>query len=182
MRLRQEILIFNCIRNLVFSVTAVAASLTLLACAPGKALRTDVPPSGNVQGSYTLILYGGNYGNDLETIAFLDKEGDRYTLEPYAPQFVFRTRKGLTADSALREASEFIRSQAEFQREQFRSIKDEKGEIIGYELRPLYLPFTFGTDDVLDVDYWLKEDRVLIFVKLKPSLEKKKNDVDSDSK
>ena len=180
MRLRQEILTFNCIRSLVFSIIAVIASLTLLACAPGKALRTDVPPSGDVQGTYTLILYGGNYSDDLETIAFLDKEGDRYTLEPYAPEFVFRIKKGLTADRALKEAGEFIRSHAEFYREQFRSIRDEKGEIIGYELRPLYLPFTFGTDDVLDVDYWLKEERVLVFVKLKPSLEKRKNDFDRD--
>ncbi len=180
MRLRQEILIFNCIKNLFFSLLAVIASLTLLACAPGKALRTDVPPSGEVQGTYTLILYGGNYGDDLETIAFLDKEGDRYTLEPYAPEFIFRARKGLTADRALREAGEFIRSHAEFQREQFRSIRDEKGKIIGYELRPLYLPITFGTDDVIDVDYWLKEDRVMIYVKMKPSIEKRIKDLDRE--
>jgi hypothetical protein len=180
MRLRQEILIFNCIRNLVFSVIAVIASLTLLACAPGKALKTDGLSSGDIQGTYTLILYGGNYGDDLETIAFLDKEGDRYTLEPYAPEFVFRAKKGLTAERARREAGEFIRSHADFHREQWRSIRDEKGEIIGYEIRPLYLPITFGTDDVLDVDYWLKEDRVLVFIKLKPSLEKRKNDIDRD--
>jgi len=180
MHSKQEILTFSCIRALVFSVIAVIASLTLQACAPGKALRTDVAPSGDVQGTYTLILYGGNYSDDLETIAFLDKEGDRYTLEPYAPEFVFRVRNGLSADRALREASEFIRSHADFHREQVRGIRDEKGEIIGYELRPLYLSITFGTDDVLDVDYLLKEDRVLVFVKLKPALEKRKNDFDLD--
>ncbi len=175
MHLRQEILIFS---RLVFRVTAVFAALTLLACAPGKALRADSAFSGDVQGTYTLILYGSNYADDLETAAFLDKEGDSYTLEPYAPDFAFRARKGLTADRALREAREFIRSHAEFYREQIRSIRDEKGEIIGYELRPLYLPITFGTDDVLDIDYWQKENRVLVFVKLKPSLEKRKQDID----
>ena len=181
MHSRQEILIFKSLSSLVISSIAVIAALTLQACAPGKALRTDAVPSGDMPGTYTLILYGGNYGDDLETIAFLDKEGDRYTLEPYAPAFVFRIKKGLTADRALREASEFIRSHAEFQREQLRSIRDEKREIIGYELRPLYLPITFGTDDVLDVDYWLKEERVLVFIKLKPSLEKR-NYFDRDEK
>lgn len=181
MRLRQEILIFKGHGKLIVSAIAVFVTLVLQACAPGKALRTDVVPGGDMPGTYTLILYGGNYGDDLETIAFLDKEGDSYTLEPYAPAFAFRIKKGLTADRALREASEFIRSHAEFQREQFRSIRDEKREIIGYELRPLYLPITFGTDDVLDVDYWLKEERVLVFVKLKPSLEKR-NYFDRDEK
>jgi len=160
----------------------VLSLLQLQACATGKALRTDVASSGDVQGAYTLILYGGNYGDDLETAAFLDKEGDRYTLEPYAPDFVFRTRKGLPAERALREAGEFIRSHPDFHTEQFRSIRDEKGEIVGYEIRPLYLPITFGTDDVLDVHYWLKEDRVLIFVKLKPFLEKRKNGFDREER
>jgi len=179
MHLRQEILIFSRLSRLVFSVIAVFTAPALLACAPGKALRTDSSfISGDVQGTYTLILYGSNYSDDLETAAFLDKEGDRYTLEPYAPEFAFRGKKGLTAERALREASEFIRSHAEFNREQVRSIKDEKGEIIGYELRPLYLPLTFGTDDVLDIDYWLKDNRVLVFIKLKPSLEKRRVDVD----
>ena len=160
----------------------VLSLLPLQACAPGKALRTDVATSSDVQGTYTLILYGGNYSDDLETAAFLDREGDRYTLEPYAPDFVFRTRKGLPFDRALKEASEFIRSHPDIRGEQFRSIKDLKGEIVGFELRPLYLPLTFGTDDVLDVNYWLKEDRVLIFVKLKPFLEKRKNGFDREER
>ena len=161
---------------------AVIAGLTLQACAPGNALRTDVPRSGDIQGTYTLILYGGNYGDDLETVAFLDKEGDRYTLEPYAPDFVFRARKGLTADRALREAGEFVRSHADFHQEQVRGIRGENGEIIGYEIRPLYLPITYGTDDVLDIDYWAREDRVLVYVKLKPSVEKRRNDFDRDER
>lgn len=166
--------------NLVLGLLAVISALLLQACAPGKTLRTGVVASGDLQGTYTLILYGGNYGDDLETAAFLDKEGDRYTLEPYAPVFVFRTKKGLTADSALKEAGKFIRSHADFHQEQVRSIRDEKGESIGYEIRPLYLPMTFGTDDVIDIDYWLKEERVLIFVKLKPSIEKRKINDDRD--
>jgi len=166
-------LIFNGIGKLVIFFITVISALMLQACASGKALRTDVVPHGDIPGTYILILYGGNYGGDLETIAFLDKEGDSYTFEPYAPDFVFRATKGLAADKAIREATEFIRLHPEVNGEQFLSIKDEKGEIIGYELRPLYLPITFGTDDVIDVYYRLKEDRVLVFVRLKPSIEKR---------
>ncbi|MBI5847608.1 MAG: hypothetical protein HZB31_06610 [Nitrospirae bacterium] len=161
-------------------VIAGIAALTLQACALGRALRTDVVPNGDIQGTYTLILYGGNYSDDLETIAFLDKEGDRLTLEPYAPEFLFRAKKGLSAERALSEARAFTHSHAEVQGDQIRSIRDEKGEIVGYELRPLYLSITFGTDDVLDVNYWRKEDKVLVSIKLKPSLEKRKNDFDRD--
>ena len=171
----------NRIGRLILGSMAIFAAFVLQSCAPGKAVRTDAAVSGDVQGTYSLILYGNNYSDDLETAAFLDKEGDSYTLEPYAPDFTFKVRKGLTADRALREANEFIRSHAEFHQEKLRSIRDEKGELIGYELRPLYLPMTFGTDDVLDIDYWRKENRVFVLIKLKPSLEKKKLDVD-DSK
>lgn len=175
-------MIFDRLGRFLVSVTVIVVALALQACMSGKAVRTDVAPVGNIQGTYTLILYGGNYGDDLETVVFLDREGDRYTLEPYAPDFVFRSKKGMTAESAVREAEAFIRSQAEFHGERFLSIRDEKGEIIGYELRPLYFPLTFGTDDVIDVDYALKENRVIIYVKLKPSLEKSRRDMDRESK
>ncbi|MBI5634795.1 MAG: hypothetical protein HZA15_15110 [Nitrospirae bacterium] len=175
-------MIFKGHRKIIAGAMAVFITLALQACVSGKALRTDAVKSGDIPGTYTLILYGGNYSDDLETVAFLDKEGDRYTFEPYAPDFVFRATKGLTADRALGVAGEFIRAHPNFHTEQLRSIRDEEGEIIGYELRPLYLPFAFGSDDILDVDYWLKEGRVLVYVKLKPSLEMRKKDVEQDAR
>ena len=173
-------MMFRSVKPLTVSLIAVFAALMLQACSPGKALRTDSAPGGDMPGTYTLILYGGNFGDDLETIALLDKEGDRYTFEPYAPDFVFRSKKGMTAENALREAEAFIHAHPESHSERFLSIRDENGGIIGYELRPLYLPITFGTDDVLDVNYRLKEDRVLVFIKLKYFLEKRNRDFDRD--
>jgi hypothetical protein len=148
----------------------------LQACMSGTALRTDAAKGGDMQGSYTVIFYGGNFSDDLETVAFLDKEGDGYVIEPFAPDFAYKIKKGLPADEALHEADAFIRWHSAFHKEQFSSIMDEKGIIMGYELRPLYLPITYGTDDVLDINYRLQRDKVIAYVRLKPALEKTKQD------
>jgi hypothetical protein len=51
-------------------------------------------------------------------------------------------------------------------------IIDPEGNIIGFELKPLYVPFIYGTSDVLDVYYWpKKEGKIKVTIKLKPSLE-----------
>lgn len=160
--------------TLVFFHITVIITLIMGACAPGRTVRTDAVPSSDIRGTYTLILFGANYGDDLETAAFLDKEGDGYDFEPFAPDFVFRTKKGLTADRAIEEAGEFIRSHPDVHGQLLQSIADDKGEIIGYEFRPLYYIFRFGTDDVLEINYQLKEKRVLIYVKLKQSVENSK--------
>jgi hypothetical protein len=64
-------------------LSATAASVLLLSlfvlysCAVGPTLRTTGALESEITGTYTLILFGGNYTDDLHTIAFLDKEGDQ---------------------------------------------------------------------------------------------------------
>jgi len=48
---------------------------------------------------------------------------------------------------------------------------DETGMVIGFELRPLYLPFVYGTSDVLDIDYRSRGEKVIVTIRLKPFLE-----------
>ena len=156
-----------------FRLMAAIAFLMLPACMQGTAVYPESGLVGDVRGNYTLILYGGNYSDDLETIAFLDKEDDPYKFEPYAPDFLFRVKKGMTAERALREASEFIHLHPDFQKEQLRTIKDEKGMVIGHELRPLYFPLAFGSDDVLEIDYRLKEEKLVVYVRPKPFIERR---------
>lgn len=52
------------------------------------------------------------------------------------------------------------------------SVIDANGNTIGYELRPLYQPFTFGVSDVLDVDYIIRDRKVVVRIKLKPQIER----------
>lgn len=138
--------------------------------AQAKYLKTEEAMACEVTGTFTLILYGARDINDLETIAFLDKEGDQYEFEPYAPEFDYRVEKGIPALDALKEARKFVSFHNAFWRSQLSKILDEKGNIIGYEVRPLYRPFVFGRSDLLDVYYRIKDGKVIAYIKLRPDV------------
>jgi hypothetical protein len=161
----------------------IMACLTaLVGCtAAGKRIRTEPLRGGEISGVFTLILYGGNYFDDLETVAFLDREGDANTFDIFAPEFNYRIIKGLTFEEGLRKAEEFVSGNSSFHQIRLSSIVDEKAGIIGYEVRPLYLPFTSGTEDVLDVWYAAKENKIMVTIRLKPAIENMKfrNDLQS---
>jgi len=136
-------------------------------------LRTKAANPSEVKGTFTLILYGGNYYDDLETMAILDPEGDPYTLDLFVPDFDYKVMKGVSAKEAMAKAEKFIKFHPSFWHSQLSKILDDKGDVIGYELRPLYYPITYGVSDVLDVHYWMKEGgRVKVTVRLIPSVER----------
>jgi len=125
-----------------------------------------------VQGSFALILFGGAYKDDLETIALLDNEGDEYSIEPYAPEFDYVTKRRLSAEEALAQASRFVSFHHAFWKIHLSKILGPDGTVIGFEVKPLYFPFIYGISDVLDVSYWPKKDgKVKVVIRLLPSLE-----------
>ena len=134
----------------------------------GKLLKTVPAEIADIAGTFTLILYGAEHSNDIETVAILDKEGDRYTFEPFAPEFKYIVKRGLPAKEAFEEASEFISWHNSFHRSQLRGIIDENGKLMGYELRPLYFPLAFGTGDIMDIDYRMRADKIAVIIRLKP--------------
>ncbi|GAB4421937.1 MAG: hypothetical protein OHK0032_17600 [Thermodesulfovibrionales bacterium] len=143
-----------------------------------KHLKTEAANAADVTGTFTLILYGSRHSNDIETVAILDTEGDLYTFEPYAPEFDYRVKNGIPAKEAMVEAERFVSWHSSFYRSQLSSVMDDKGNTIGYELRPLYDPLTFGVSDVMDVDYTLRDNRVRVFIRLKPEVERQLRDGD----
>lgn len=145
---------------LVFSVSLAHA----------KYLETEEAKADDVTGVFTLILYGGRHINDLETIAILDKEGDQYEFETYAPEFDYKIKKGVPAGDALNEAKKFVSFHNAFWRSQLSKVFDEKGNIIGFELRPLYYPFVYGRDDLLEVSYKPKDGKVIVYIRLIPEV------------
>jgi hypothetical protein len=160
--------IINCILALlVISVIAISVSFAL-----EKPLKTEESKAADITGVFTLILYGGRFSDDIETIAILDYEGDQYTFEPYAPEFDYGIKKDVSAKEALEVAKKFISFHNSFWRSQLSKIIDNKGNTIGYEVRPLYWPTTFGLSDVLEVNYWLKEgNKIKVTIRLTPSVE-----------
>ncbi len=147
------------------------AALSCTACTPGVRLNYQGAQASEVTGSYTVLFYGCNFFNDLETIALLDKEGDRYTFEPYAPDFKYRVNKGVDAKDAIEEATKFVNCNTAFRRAQLSKILAPNGDTLGYEVRPLYQSFVYGADDVLYTTYSLKDNKVVIYIRLIPSIE-----------
>lgn len=148
-------------------------ALFVVSCTSGIRLNTQGETRYSEDaGTYRVILFGCNFNNDLETIAFLDKEDDKYAFEPYAPDFKFKIKKGVPAKEALKEAGEFVNCNTSFRHFQTFGIIGSKGETLGYEIRPLYEPFTYGAEDVLLTDYWLKDDKVVIKIRLNPFIER----------
>jgi hypothetical protein len=165
--------------HIFLSAITCALFLTAYPCiseafALEKPLRTELAGIAEVQGSFTLILYGRRFLDDVETIAILDIEGDQFHFEPYAPDFDFKVKKGIPAKEALSEAQKFVSFHNAFLRSQLSRILDNNGKTIGYELRPLYYHFVYGTSDVMDVYYWLKEGgKIKVTIRLDPEIERK---------
>ena len=158
--------------RIIYAMFIMACLTVLVGCAAsGKRIRTGSLRTAGISGSFTLILYGGNYSDDLETVAFLDREGDDYTFDIFAPEFNYRIFKGVSAVEGIKRAEEFVAGHSSFHQFKVSRILDEESQVIGYEVRPLYLPFTYGTDDVLDVWYAAKENKIVITIRLKPSIE-----------
>lgn len=157
--------------NILFLLALILLSVNH-AFALSETLRTEEVKEDDIQGVFTVIFYGARDINDIETLALLDMEGDEYTLETYAPDFDYKVKKGLSEKAALNEAYKFIGYHNAFLRPQVSKIIDRKGNTIGYEVMPLYIPFVFGRSDVLEVDYSLKGDKVKVTIRIIPSIER----------
>jgi hypothetical protein len=133
---------------------------------------TEAAVSSEVQGTFTLILYGCRSSDDIENMAVLDKEGDAFTFEIFAPDFSYTVKTGVPAGEALAEAEKFVRCNINSEGSQLKKILGPAGNSIGFELRPLYSPVRFGIQDVLNVTYTVKERQVAAYIKLDPDVDR----------
>ena len=153
------------------AAVVVLIIIALISLSGNNHLKTEAANLAEVQGKFTLLLYGCSSRDDLANIAILDKEGDPYSLEIYAPDFSYTTKAGLNAAEALREAERFVRCNFQSERSQLRRILGPAGAGVGFELRPLYSVVTFGKDDVLDVRYVIKDRKIVVHIELDPAIE-----------
>lgn len=131
-------------------------------------LETQSAGPSDVKGTFTLLLYGGRYPDDLERAAFLDCEEDRYRFEPYAPAFDFQTFRSLEPTDALQHAEAFVSRHTAFSRSYLSKIIGPHNEVIGFEVVPIYHSFSVGIPNPLEIAYFLEADRVVIRVRLQP--------------
>ncbi|MEN8263706.1 MAG: hypothetical protein ABFR82_09610 [Nitrospirota bacterium] len=137
-----------------------------LSFAMGTYMKTETVTAADISGSVTLFLYGS--GN-LKRTSILDIEGDDYTFEISDSAHNYIVTKGVDAEQALQNATAFISSR------QYRMIKimSDEGQIMGYELRPLYSVFRYGSSNILDVDYRIRGKTVVVTVEIKSNIRKR---------
>lgn len=145
------------------SAVAFMASMFLLSsgCAGGKVLGTQAVRGDNITGNFTLILYQDGSYDRLKTIAFLIAEDSGYSFVPNEPPIEYSIRDGVNGQDALAVAHAFVSKNRSYINSVVSSIVDPTGKIIGYEVRPLYEPLTYGVTDVMRVSYVLKEGRTV---------------------
>ena len=68
-------------KRIAYILLAVSCIAFLNSCAAGNYLKTEDAKDEDIKGSFTLILYGSRHLSDIETIAILDIEGDRYSCD-----------------------------------------------------------------------------------------------------
>jgi hypothetical protein len=139
-------------------------ALAIYSCS-GRYLRTESVSEGEITGVYTLILYGGNSPNDLNTFAILAKEGTPYSFDVFAPDFDYRTIKGVHAKEALEEAEKFVSFHPDFWKIELSKLVCDKGLTIGYEVRPLYNLIVHNGSAVPDVYYKKTDGKVIVYIR-----------------
>lgn len=155
-------------------------SLTLIAVTTGCAMRQGsslrrefLGQEQLIPGSYRVILYGARHGQDLETVAVLDREEDGIIFEPYAREYDYRVTDHLNEKDSLEEALRFISWYPSFLSGRVSALRDAQGRVLGYEVRPIYMRIsTYGYSDVLNVHYELLEEKVLFYVRLRSEVER----------
>jgi len=143
----------------------VAAALT--SCMSGIQLTTSEADPTAVTGTYTLLLYGCHYPDDAQNVAFLVSDTSKYPLEIFDIDTSYKVKANVPAQEALSEANSFLKCTTyRLWRTQLERIPDASGGTIGYEVRPLYLPWEFGKSDIMLISYSLRNGAVRVYIKL----------------
>jgi len=159
--------------NVIFRyLVMIAAVLILNSCISGKRLDIYRAVPGDLQGKFTLILYGCRYPGDLENLAILYPDGGPISFEIHDLETSYQVFEGIPADNALKVAAKFLTCNWDSWKARLSKIVGPDGAIAGYELRTLYAPNTFGMVDVLNVDYRLEDSKVTVYIQLDPEIEK----------
>lgn len=145
----------------------------LAACSLGASLRsrpvTEIAPSG----TYNAVFYGYRYVGDLETVVFLKPASSQFQIKVRSTRY-YSIVNGLSAPAAIKRAERFFSSNPNYTGISRNKILTPAGQLVGYEIRPLYQVFVYGTPDVLTTNYTLKDNTVNMYVELNPLIRKQR--------
>ena len=161
--------------NTKIAGTILVILVTILtACVPRTQLLTAGAQPADVTGTYTLLLYGCHYADDVKNIAILVDEANKSPFEIYDISTSYKIKKGVPAQEALSEANAFVRCSITHHvtQTELRRIPDGNGNTLGYEMRPLYFPLEFGFPDIFLISYSSKDGMIRAYIRLLPDVEK----------
>jgi len=165
------------LENTIRFAAVLMIAITLQSCMTGIQLRTTSADKTHISGTYTLLLYGCHYPDQVDNVAILVDENSRYPLEIYDIDTSFKVMKGVPAQQALTDAEAFVRcSFHTIWQTQVARIPDDIGGTVGYEVRPLYETTEFGTPDVLMISYSLKNGKIRAYIRKSPQAEDRDGD------
>jgi hypothetical protein len=141
-------------------------TIVLQSCMTGIQLRATPVDQTPITGTYTLLLHGCHYLDQIDNVAILVDENSRYPLEIYDIDTSFTVKKGVPAQRAVAEADAFVRcSSHRVWRTRVSRIPDDSGGTVGYEVRPLYTIPEFGTPDILTISYSLRNGKIRAYIR-----------------
>lgn len=157
-----------------FVTIPVALLVLQSACINGTRLSSQsIAALDTTRGTYTLIMYGGQNFRDLGSVSILDRTDDAYTIMPYGAAFKYRIIEDLSATEAVETGDRFINDLHTYKSTEIRAIHGPDNTIIGYEMRPLFMPLDTGYfGDVIETSYILQEgNQVTVYVGFKGGIE-----------
>lgn len=165
------------LKNTIRFAALLLMTITLQSCMTGIQLSTTATDKTLISGTYTLLLYGCHYPDQIDNVAILVDENSRYPLEIYDINTSFTVKMGVPARQAVTEAEAFVRcSHHTIWKTQVTRIPDDSGGTVGYEVRPLYNVTEFGTPDVLMINYSLKNGKIRAYIRKSPAAEDRYGD------
>lgn len=139
--------------------------------ASAKDISTRLEKQSAIQsGTYTMTAYGCNAADDLQAVAILEKETSPYHVSIVEPRAQYQVLSGLSADEAYRLAEDFVTCNPNAQQTELSRMTAADGSLIGYEMKPVYLPLRAGSSDGVETTYRLKGDSLLAYVDVDPLL------------
>ncbi len=156
--------------RLFVMLVAMLFVLSLASGASAAGLKTRIADRSEVQGTFTVMLYGGISASDPENVAILKPESDGHSFEIAARGLDYKVVKGLSAEAALAEAEKFLGNNIDAGQTQLVKILGTDGAILGFEVKSLYEPERFGMPDVVDTHYTIKGDTVRAWINIDPEV------------
>jgi hypothetical protein len=165
------------LQNIIRFAALSLISITLQSCITGKQLITTSADPKLITGTYTLLLYGCHYPDQIDNVAILVDKNSKYPLEIYDIDTSYSVKNDVPAQQAIAEADTFVQcSSHRVSQTQLTRIPDDSNGTVGYEVRPLYVPTEFGTLDVLIINYSLKDGKIRTYIKKTSQAEDKSGD------